>query len=428
METLLAPQDARFGQLAVRLHYCTPEELRTGLDFLRRVRLIRNEKLGLPRVMVGLGLLPRAAAELILTYLLKGGPAPPPATPSGNLPRFARSQAAAPEEAALEEATPEEAAPEEDLEAVGRGATLWRGEIKGYKILDVIGQGSMGRVFRAHQVSMDRIVALKVLSALQTQDQVFVQQFLTEARSAGRLNHPNLIRVHEVGKSGEFYYYSMEYVEGSTLNEIMDEFEGGRLDFKRAVNLFSQIAAALDHGFRLGITHRAIRPQSIMITEGDQAKLEGLGLTKEEHTKFLQGENAHYVAPEQIQGAASDTRTDIYSLGCCFFHALTGDAPFDGENPKEVLNARLLSEPPNPKAVNTRLPDDLCAVVRKMMARDPAHRYQTPAELLDSLRRLTFAPSPAVRPPQTARARAGPQATRPVRPVMRRRFVRRRRR
>ncbi len=286
----------------------------------------------------------------------------------------------------------------DDDKLAGYGATVLRYDIKGYKILEVVGEGSMGIVYRAHQISMDRIVALKVLPPSKTKDHKFVQQFLTEARNIGKLNHPNLVRVHEVGRSGDVFYYSMEYIDGLTLGEVMDECEGGRLEPRRAVNIMMQIAAALDHGHKMGMVHREIRPESIMILEGDVAKLSELGLTKDESARFLEGENPQYVAPEQLKGAEADTRTDIYSLGCVFFHALTGEPPFGIGGPKEILGRRLLAEVPDPKAVNENLPDDLVAVIRRMMAKDPGDRYQSPAELLEDLKRLTLAPPAAQRP------------------------------
>jgi serine/threonine-protein kinase len=248
----------------------------------------------------------------------------------------------------------------------------------------------MGVVYRAHQILMDRVVALKLLPPELTKNQKFVEEFLAEARSAGRLNHPNLIRVHEVGKSGDVYYYSMEYIEGFTLGELMDECENGVLDPKRAVGIILQVAAALDHGLRASIIHREIRPDSIMITDGDVAKLSDLGLVKDEETRFLEGENAHYVAPEQAKGGVVDTRTDIYCLGCCLFHAITGEPPFEGAGPKEVLGRRLLSDPPDPQKINPELPEDIALLCRKMMARDPGDRYQTPAELSLAIRELSY--------------------------------------
>jgi serine/threonine-protein kinase len=275
---------------------------------------------------------------------------------------------------------------------------------------------------------MDRIVALKVLPPGKTKDQSFVESFLTEARNAGRLNHPNLIRVHEVGRWNDLYYYSMEYVEGVTLLDLMDEFEGGRLDAKRAINIFMQVAAALDHGFRMNIIHREIRPNSVMITEGDQAKLDGLGMTRDETTRFLEGENAYYVAPEQAKNGNVDTRSDLYCLGCTLYHALTGEPPFQGGGPKEILGRRLLAEVPNPLDVNEEIPKDLAAVCVKMMARDPQARFQTPNELTDAFKKIlaasfqTGAQKPTTKGPKVL------MATRPRVHASRRGGLRRRRR
>jgi serine/threonine-protein kinase len=186
----------------------------------------------------------------------------------------------------------------------------------------------------------------------------------------------------------------MEYVDGLTLGEMMDEYEGGRIDPKRAVNIFIQVAAALDHGFRSDIIHREVRPDCVMITEGDQAKLEGLGLTKDENTRFLQGENAYYVAPEQCRGNEPDTRSDVYSLGCCLFHCLAGEPPFQGGSPKDVLGRRLVSDPPYLADVNPNIPQDLADICNRMMARDPGQRYQSPAEVMDALKQVSFGPPP----------------------------------
>jgi serine/threonine-protein kinase len=283
----------------------------------------------------------------------------------------------------------------------GMGALAVRKDlVKGYQILQVKGEGSMGTVYRAQQLSMDRTVALKVLPPERTKDQRFVEEFLSEARNAGRLNHPNLIHVHEVNKSGDVYYYSMEYIEGVRLDEWMDECEGGRVDPKRAAQVFIQIAGALDYGFRAGVIHREIRLNSIMVCEDGQAKLADLGLTKGEQTRFLDGENAAYVAPEQISGEPVDTRTDIYCLGCCLYHCLTGESPFAGGSPKEVLSRRLTAPTPNPLEHNPNLPPDLAKVVMKMMARRPADRYQTPAEAAEALKSINFAQAVRKKPLQ----------------------------
>jgi serine/threonine-protein kinase len=409
MGTPLPPQEVKFAQLAVKQQYVSQDHVRSSLELYRRYQAASGEVPSIPRLLVQKGYLARDRAEVLLRHLLKGEPLPAPGTPASGTSVPAPASGEPPAEGPAFEGSASASTGGGDEQAAllqGLGATVLRGEIKGYKILQVVGEGSMGTVYRAHQLSMDRIVALKVLT--HTKNQAFVEQFLTEARNAGRLNHPNLIRVHEVGRSGTLYYYSMEYVDGLTLGELMDEFEGGRLDPKRAANIFLQIATALDHGYRMNIIHREIRPKSIMITEGDQAKLDSLGLTKDEVTRFLSGENAHYVSPEQAKGLSADTRSDLYSLGCCMYHALTGEPPFTGGGPKEILGRRLITDVPDPRQANPSIPPDLAAVCMMMMARDVKTRYQTPAELMDALKKVSFGPVPgAARPGTKGRLPAG---------------------
>jgi len=405
MNAALPETDILVGLAALQYRYVQPREMALALRFVVGCRQAGGDAPSLARAMVGLGLLSRSEAVGLLRHVLlgvalalkQGRPRPGPGA---------------------EEAPP----PKMDDERIsGPDAPQSPGEVKGYRILESVGQGSVGRVFRAHQVSMDRIVALKILSSSQTKDPASIQRFLTEARSAGLLNHPNLIRVHEVKRSGDLYYYSMDYVDGVPLHQLMDEQPGGKLEPKRVVHIFQQVATALDYGYRMSIIHREIRPKSIMITEGDQAKLADLGLVKEETSRFLSGENAHYVAPEQIESTVADTRTDVYCLGCCLFHALAGAPPFAGDSPKDVLRARLVSPAPNPREFAPALPEVLCALVMKMMARNPAQRYQTPGEVLEALKSVSFtgpvpaSPTPASpAPPSTGPKRPAP-GYRPVR-------------
>ena len=420
---MIPDTQVQFAQLAVKQKLVSPEQVRTALELFRRYQKAGGETPSIGRILVQKGLLNRSQAEVLLRHLMKGEPLPPAnavserrqAAPPPIAPPPAQNVAVAqPDFDVLDElgleppgsaidlpvgsAEPPPVVDERKALIEGLGATVLPKElkdIKGYKITNVIGEGSMGIVYRAHQISMDRAVALKVLPAARTKDARFVEEFLTEARNAGRLNHPNLIRVHEVTKTGETYYYSMEYVEGQRLDEWMDEMEGGRLEAKQVINVFSQVGAALDYGFRSGIIHREIRPNTIMVGDDGQAKLADLGLTKDEETRFLDGENAYYVSPEQVKGLDPDTRADIYSLGCCMFHCLTGELPFEGGGPKEVLSRRITAPTPDPCTFNSDVPRELASVVMKMMARDPNSRYQTPAEMVDALKRLAIASAPA---------------------------------
>jgi predicted Ser/Thr protein kinase len=417
----------QFAQIAVRQRFSTPENVRAALELQRRYEAAGVEMPSLPRILVQKGWLDLGRAERILRHMLKGealpDAAPPPkrATPGGgvDVSEFEIMDDLGLEPPAsgidFQAASAMKNAVEDDREAWirGMGATVVRKNlVKGYEITQVMGEGSMGIVYCAHQISMDRTVALKVLPPEKTKDQRFVESFLAEARNAGRLNHPNLIRVHEVGKSGDVYYYSMEYVEGQRVDEWMDECENGRLEPRQAIPVFTQVCAALDYGYRSGVIHREIRLNSIMVNDDGQAKLSDLGLVKDEQTRFLDGENAYYVAPEQVTGENVDTRTDIYCLGCCLFQCLTGEPPFEGGSPKEVLHRRVVAPVPDPRQFNAAVPPELSRTVMKMMARRPEDRFQTPAEVADALKK-----APLAAPPGGVKKPMGMMARRPLKPA-----------
>ena len=435
-------EQIRFAQIAASQRFVTEIQVRAGVELYRRYQAAGGEMPSMARILVAKGWLSPSKGKIVLRHMIEGAalpfqhaPAPPVSLErpvplakessgllaglagfSGELQGIGSADFEAVEDLGLEPPGSDVALPAssgaqqhpvDERQALidGLGATVLRKElkdIKGYKITQVIGEGSMGTVYKAHQISMDRTVALKVLPAEKTKDRRFVEEFLTEARNTGRLNHPNLIRVHEVGKSGETYFYSMEYVEGQRLDEWMDECEGGRLEPREAVKVFIQIASALDYGFRAKVIHREIRPNSVLVGDGGQAKLAELGLTKDEHTRFLDGENAYYVAPEQAKGMTATTQADIYSLGCCLFHCLTGEPPFQGGSPKEVLSRRLIALTPDPRELDPDVPADLANVVMKMMARDLKERFQTPAAVAEALKRVQFAHSGVIKKPMNS--------------------------
>jgi predicted Ser/Thr protein kinase len=427
MATNIPEEQLQFSQLAVKQGWIIPEQARAAMELYRRYQDKGGEQPSIARILVNKGFIGRKQGEQILRHIYKGEPLPPPAhlidaQPSApahpqkpvkppSVPALATPAPPVPKFTAAPPAKP---VPKDTESAIlkGMGALVLSKElmeIKGYQIESVVGEGAMGVVYKAVQLSMEREVALKVLPPERTKDSKFVEEFLAEARNAGRLNHPNLIRVHEVGKSGSLFFYSMEYIEGHRLDEMMDECDNGRLDPKQTVNIFSQVASALDYGFRSGIIHREVRPNAVMITADGLAKLADLGLVKDEQNRFLIGENAYYVAPEQATGKFVDTRSDIYSLGCCMFQALTGERPFDeGGTPKEVLLRRLHAPPPNPAAFNPKLPPELTRIVVRMMQREASHRFQTPGEVVDALKKAAFiSPTPVSKKPvvRTARRR-----------------------
>ena len=250
--------------------------------------------------------------------------------------------------------------------------------IEGYEIQSKLGQGAMGSVYRAKQVSLDRIVALKILSPRLAKDKSYVRRFLTEARSVAKLNHANIIQGIDVGESNKHFYFAMEYVDGVTLIEILRE--EGPFEEKRALEIMESIAEALDHAHRNGLVHRDVKPDNIMVTQAGDAKLCDLGLAKSA-TKGASATNVgnvvgtpHYIAPEQARGEHHvDIRVDIYSLGATLFHILTGRTPYSGENPTVVMTKHLTDPVDDVRGIRPELSEGVAFLVYKMMAKSARH-------------------------------------------------------
>jgi hypothetical protein len=264
-------------------------------------------------------------------------------------------------------------------------------ELAGFKIIGKIGGGGMGVVFKAMQVSMDRVVALKVLSPKLAANKAYIERFLREARAAAKLDHPNIVRGIDAGLDKGYYFLAMEYVDGESVSQRLQRL--GRIEERDALSIVLQAAQALDHAQQAGgIIHRDIKPDNILITAAGIAKLADLGLAKStEDDAGLTRVGAtigtpHYVSPEQARGEQNlDTRSDIYSLGATLYHMVTGSPPFSGETPSVVLS-RHVNEPLVPtRQRNPNVSPSAAAIVEKMLQKDPAKRYQTPAELIEDL-------------------------------------------
>lgn len=263
-------------------------------------------------------------------------------------------------------------------------------ELAGYRIERKIGQGGMGGVYLAEQVSLRRKVALKVLSEKFASDSAFVDQFLNEARAAGQLNHPNVVQVYDVGQADGQYFFSMEVMPGGSVEDRLRE---GPVEWPVALNYFIDAANALIFAHRRGILHRDVKPDNLMISEAGDAKLCDLGLAKRSEVSDLMDQGIigtpHFIAPEAIRRRSDiDHRADLYSLGCTFYRVLTRHNPFPGQSVKEILLGHLNKPAPSVLEHNKEVPRELGEVIQKLMAKEPDERYQTPDDLLRALDRI----------------------------------------
>ena len=276
-----------------------------------------------------------------------------------------------------------------DEEATDPSAKAIR-DLGGCQLLERIGVGGMGVVYRALQTSLDREVAVKILSPKFTKDQETVGRFVAEARAAGRLTHANVVQVHDVGDENGQYYIVMEYVGGGSLIESLNE--RGVIDPNTATRVALDVAKGLEYAETKKIIHCDIKPENIMLTETGLAKIADLGIAR----KLEEGQakdstvmgSPHYMSPEQAQGLALDHRTDLYALGCTLYRMLTGQTPFSGSDAREIMRKQVYETPVDVQRAAPEVPDDLAAVVRSLMQKRPAERIQTAGLLVSELEDL----------------------------------------
>ena len=267
-------------------------------------------------------------------------------------------------------------------------------QIPGYQILDRLGAGAMATVYKAKQLSLDRIVAIKVLPQKFTKSKQFVERFYAEGRAAAKLNHPNIVGALDVGQAGEYHYFVMEYVEGHT---VFDDITAhGAYKEEDALSIAIQMARALEHAHKAGFIHRDVKPKNIMIMPSGQAKLADMGLARAvsdreaaEEEKGKAFGTPYYISPEQVRGDPTvDYRADIYSLGCTLYHMVTGKVPFEGANPSIVMTKHLKEEPIPPDHVNPNLSSGIGEVIELCMHKEPDERYNSTSDLLHDLEAL----------------------------------------
>jgi serine/threonine-protein kinase len=271
--------------------------------------------------------------------------------------------------------------------------TLAGNRIGGYRILERLGRGGMGTVYKAEQIDLQRLVALKVISEEHTKDKEFIELFIHEARAAAKLNHPNIVQVYDVKRHGELYYFSMEYVSGGSVQDVLNKQR--KVPHEQAVRWILDAARGLDHAHGKGIMHRDVKPDNLMIAETGLAKIGDMGLARglnekigpEEETSVIG--TPHYIAPEQVLGRPADFRCDIYSLGATAYRMIAGTTPFQAPSVRDLVNKKVREDAPTLHQLHPEVPKPVSDIVSRMMIRDPDKRYQGMSEVVASLDRVS---------------------------------------
>ncbi|MEH7106814.1 Stk1 family PASTA domain-containing Ser/Thr kinase [Bacillus sp. JJ1764] len=258
-----------------------------------------------------------------------------------------------------------------------------------YKILDMIGGGGMANVYLAHDMILDRDVAVKMLRLDFANDEEFIKRFHREAQSATSLNHPNIVNIYDVGEEKDLYYIVMEYVEGQTLKQYIQQ--NSPLRVEESIGIMRQLTSAISHAHHNHIIHRDIKPQNILVDHKGNVKITDFGIamalsaTSITQTNSVLG-SVHYLSPEQARGGMANRKSDIYSLGIVMFELLTGRLPFSGESAVSIALKHLQSETPSVRRWNPNIPQSVENIVLKSTAKDSFHRYDNVEEMEEDLR------------------------------------------
>nr|WP_295971981.1 Stk1 family PASTA domain-containing Ser/Thr kinase [uncultured Bacillus sp.] len=259
-----------------------------------------------------------------------------------------------------------------------------------YKILEMIGGGGMANVYLAHDMILDRDVAVKVLRLDFANDEEFIRRFHREAQSATSLAHPNIVNIYDVGEEDQsIYYIVMEYVDGQTLKQYIQQ--NSPIPVEKALAIMRQLTSAISHAHQNHIIHRDIKPDNILIDKHGNVKITDFGIamalsaTSITQTNSVMG-SVHYLSPEQARGGVANHKSDIYSLGIVMFELLTGRPPFSGESAVSIALKHLQSETPSLRRWNPSIPQSVENIVLKATAKDPFHRYENVDEMEDDIR------------------------------------------
>ncbi len=260
-----------------------------------------------------------------------------------------------------------------------------------YEVLGELGQGAMGIVYKAKDPLIDRVVAIKTINlglAMEEKEE-YEGRFYQEAKAAGRLNHPNIVTIYDVGKSGDVAYIAMEFLQGRELRDIMND--SGLLPVDQVLDIVTQVAQGLAYAHEYEIVHRDVKPSNIMVVRDGHAKITDFGIARmassavRTQTGMVLG-SPKYMSPEQVMGKAIDQRSDIFSLGVMLYEMLTGQAPFNGENINAIMYQTLNAVPAQPSTLNPAVPEMINFIVAKALAKKLEDRYQNAKDLAADLR------------------------------------------
>lgn len=267
-----------------------------------------------------------------------------------------------------------------------------------YEMRELIGVGGMAYVYKAYDCVDDRTVAVKILKDEFLRNEEFTRRFRNESKAIAILNHPNIVKVLDVGFGEHLQYIVMEYIDGITLKEYLDQRKDIR--WKEAVHFTTQILRALQHAHDKGIVHRDIKPQNIMLLSDGTIKVTDFGIARLSRTELratTENEKAigsvHYISPEQARGEITDEKADLYSVGVALYEMLTGRLPFEADNAVSVAIMQMQSEPTLPREINADIPEGLEQITMKAMQKDAAMRYQSAAEMLSDIDEFKRNPS-----------------------------------
>ncbi|MBI1174770.1 MAG: protein kinase [Sideroxydans sp.] len=261
-----------------------------------------------------------------------------------------------------------------------------------YEVIGELGQGAMGIVYRARDPLIDRVVAIKTinLSLAQEEKEEYEGRFYQEAKAAGRLSHPNIVTIYDVGKSGDVAYIAMEFLEGRELRDILNDCVE-RMPVEQALDISAQVAMGLAYAHEHDIVHRDVKPSNIMVGRDGHVKITDFGIARmassavRTQTGMVLG-SPKYMSPEQVMGRVTDQRSDIFSLGVMLYEMLTGQSPFMGENVNAIMYQTLNAVPAPPGTLNPEVPDMLNFIVAKALAKSLDDRYQNAREFAADLR------------------------------------------